>query len=248
MNELYDRYGTDFAGFWFDQGGPDARVKEAILRRDPNAVVFVNTGVTANEVEHPLSDFLVSEYYGSIESCDSDTLPVHYSQVNRQIGNWWARGGKAPTDARNLYRYTVRTIAVEGQYNGGVAWSCGPYLDQTWETGVRELLGELGDMLKSHDGIYDTVPGRCYPTKPNSTLSGDEWGVSTETEDGGRVYLHVLNRPADGVLKLTLPENGRTFTSACFGETVLTVFRSAEGYEISLPPADDGIDTVICLT
>ena len=248
VNELYDRYGTDFAGFWFDQGGPDARVKEAILRRDPNAVVFVNTGVTANEVEHPLSDFLVSEYYGSIESCDSDTLPVHYSQVNRQIGNWWARGGKAPTDARNLYRYTVRTIAVEGQYNGGVAWSCGPYLDQTWETGVRELLGELGDMLKSHDGIYDTVPGRCYPTKPNSTLSGDEWGVSTETEDGGRVYLHVLNRPADGVLKLTLPENGRTFTSACFGETVLTVLRTADGYEISLPPADDGIDTVICLT
>ena len=100
VNELYDRYGTRFAGFWFDQCGPDACVKEAILARDPNAVVFVNTGVTANEQLHPLSDFIVSEYYGSIEGCDSDTLPVHYSQVNRQIGNWWAQGGKAPTSAR----------------------------------------------------------------------------------------------------------------------------------------------------
>ena len=247
VDELYDRYGNRFAGFWFDQGGPDGRVKEAILRRDPNAVVFVNTGVTANEQRHPLSDFIVSEYYGSIESCDSDTLPVHYSQVNRQIGNWWATGGHAPTDARNLYRYSVRTIAVEGQYNAGIAWSCGPYLDQTWEEGVRRLLGDLGALLKSHDGIYGTVPGRCYPTKPNSVLARDDWGVSTETEDGACVYLHVLNRPENGLLTLPFPENGRRFTSARFGEEALPLTENGEGYEIRLPDPDDGVDTVICL-
>ena len=247
VDELYDRYGRDFAGFWFDQCGPDVRVKEAILRRDPNAVVFVNTGVTANEQLHPLSDFIVSEYYGSIESCDSDTLPVHYSQVNRQIGNWWARGGKAPTDARNLYRYSVRTISVEGQFNGGIAWSCGPYLDQTWETGVRELLGDLGALLKSHNGIYGTVPGLCYPTKPNSTLEKDEWGVSTESPDGAHVYLHVMNRPADGVLKLPYPANGRRFASARFGEIPLSLTETEDGYQVILPAEDDGVDTVICL-
>ena len=247
VNELYDRYGTRFAGFWFDQGGPDGRVKEAILARDPNAVVFVNTGVTANEVLHPLSDFIVSEYYGSIESCDSDTLPTHYSQVNRQIGNWWARGGHAPTDARNLYRYSVRTIAVEGQFNGGIAWSCGPYINQTWEDGVRELLGDLGALLKSHEGIYGTVPGRCYPTKPNATLSGEEWGVSTESESGDVVYLHVLNLPADGVLKLAFPANGRRFTSARCGEQILPLTETAEGYEIVLPAACDSVDTVLRL-
>ena len=247
VDELYDRYGRGFAGFWFDQGGPDGRVKEAILRRDPNAVVFVNTGVTANEQQHPLSDFIVSEYYGSIESCDSDTLPTHYSQVNRQIGNWWARGGKAPTDAANLYRYSVRTIAVEGQYHGGIAWSCGPYLDQTWETGVRELLGELGALLKSHDGIYGTVPGRCYPTKPKSTLEKDQWGVSTESEDGSLVYLHVLNRPADGILRLNHPEGGREFTSACYKNEALSLVKTSDGYEITLPAEDDGLDTVLCV-
>ena len=246
IREIYHRYGGKIAGFWFDQAGPDRRVCDAVRDCNPDAVVFVNTGVTANEDQHPNSDFLVSEYYGSIEGCDTDTLPVHYSQVNRQIGHWYAVGGKAPTDARNLYRYTVRTIAVEGQYNAGIAWSCGPYLCQEWEEGVEVLMGELGDLLKAHDGIFGTVPGRAYPTKPNSTLAPEHWGVSTESEDGSAVYLHVLNYPADGVLKLGIPANGREFTSARCGEQALTITKTADGYEIFLP-AGDGLDTVICL-
>ena len=111
IREIYDRYGNGISGFWFDQGGPDRSVCDWVRECNPDAVVFINTGITANTELHPNSDFIVSEYYGSIEGCDSDTLPVHYSQVNRQIGNWYAVGGKAPTDARNLYRYTVRTIA-----------------------------------------------------------------------------------------------------------------------------------------
>ena len=247
INEIYDRYGNEIAGFWFDQHGPDIRVCDAVKAYSPNGVIFVNTGVTANEVKHPYSDFLVSEYYGSIESCDSDSLPVHYSQVNRQIGNWWARGGKAPTDARNLYRYTIRTISVEGQHNAGIAWSCGPYLDQSWEDGVYELLCELGNLLRSHDGIYGTVPGRCYPTAPGSTLSKDAWGVSTESEDGTTVYLHVLNAPCDGILKLPLPKNGREFASAYFGDISLSMKRTSKGYEIVMPDSDDSTDTVLRL-
>lgn len=136
---------------------------------------------------------------------------------------------------------------MEGQYNAGIAWSCGPYLDQTWEEGVRDLLGDLGALLKSHDGIFGTVPGRCYPTKPNSTLSKDDWGVSTESEDGRTVYLHVLNRPDGGILKLAFPANGRRFAEAYCGEIKLDLRETANGYEIALPQTDDGIDTVIRL-
>ncbi|MBQ2725498.1 MAG: alpha-L-fucosidase [Clostridia bacterium] len=247
IREIYDRYGKGIAGFWFDQGGPDRRVCDTVRECNPDAVVFINTGVTANTVLHPNSDFIVSEYYGSIEGCDSDTLPVHYSQVNRQIGNWYAVGGKAPTDSRNLYRYTVRTIAVEGQYNCGIAWSCGPYLNQTWEDGVQELLTELGGLLRAHDGIYGTVPGRAYPEAPDSVLTKDQWGVSTESPDGQTLYLHVLNRPADGVLRLDPPADGRKFTRANFGDRELSFVLTEHGYEIVLPLEDDGIDTVIRL-
>lgn len=248
IREIYDRYGSGIKGFWFDQCGPTADVCDFVRECDPDAVIFVNTGVTANTKRHPLSDFIVSEYYGSIEGCDSDTLPTHFSQVNRQIGNWWATGGKAPTDARNLYRYSVRTVATEGQFNGGIAWSCGPYLDQTWETGVRELLGELGGLLRSHEGIYGTVPGKSYVTAPNALLEKSEWGVSTESEDGKTVYLHVLNLPQDGVLKLDLPADGKTFVSAAYGDEMLTMERTESGYRITMPAECDPIDTVIRLT
>ena len=248
IREIYDRYGSDIAGFWFDQCGPDRSVCDFVRACNPDAVVMINTGITANTEKHPDSDFLVSEYYGSIESGDSDILPVHYSQVNRQIGNWWACGGKAPTDARNLYRYTVRTIAVEGQFNGGVAWSCGPYLDQTWEDGVRELLGELGDLLRSHEGIYGTVPGRSYPEAPDSVLDKAMWGVSTEEEDGGTVYLHVLNLPADGLLHLPAPADGKRFSAAFCGTQPLPLQRKGDGYLVGMPEDCDPIDTVIRLT
>ncbi len=247
VNEIFERYGNKIAGFWFDQYGPAREVCDHVRACNPDAVVFVNTGKTANENQHPNSDFLVSEYYGSIESCDSDTLPVHYSQVNRQIGNWWAAGGKAPTDARNLYRYTVRTIAVEGQYNCGIAWSCGPYIDQNWEDGVRDLLTELGDMIRAHEGIYGTVPGRSYVEKPNAVLEKDMWGVSTESPDGKTVYLHVLNRPASGVLAIAKAEDGKLFREAWYKDERLGFRVTDDGYEIDMPISDDGVDTVVRL-
>lgn len=245
--EIYERYGNKIAGFWFDQCGPTADVCDFVRQCNPDAVVFINTGITANENQHPLSDFLVSEYYGSIAAGDSDSLPTHYSQVTRQIGNWWATGGKAPTDARSLYRYTVRTIATKGQFNTGVAWSCGPYLDQTWEDGVRALLGEMGDLLHSHEGIYGTVPGISYPEEPNALLTPDRWGVSTELPDGSVVYLHILNRPENGVLSLPLSADGKTFSRATCGEIQLDMESDAEGYRIVLPEDWDGIDLVVAL-
>ena len=249
IREIYDRYGADgIAGFWFDQGGPTEDVCDFVRSVDPNAVIFVNTGVTANTVKHPLSDFIVSEYYGSIEGCDSDTLPVHYSQVNRQIGSWYAVGNKAPTDARNLYRYTVRTVSVENQFNAGIAWSCGPYLDQSWEEGVRALLGDLGALLRSHEGIYGTVPGRSYVTKPDSTLEKTEWGVSTESEDGRTVYLHVLNAPENGILTLPAPADGKRFAAAFRGDRPLPLAQTEEGVRIGFPGPYDPVDTVIRLT
>ena len=145
--------------------------------------------------------------------------------------------------------YTYPTYA-EGKGNnyGGIAWSCGPYLNQTWEKGVRELLTALGDQIRAHEGIYGTVPGRSYVEAPNALLEKDMWGVSTETPDGSIVYLHVLNRPADGVLCLSEAADGKRFREAWFGDEKLTLEKTETGYTVAMPEADDGIDTVIRLT
>ncbi len=248
IRELYERYGYGISGFWFDQGGPSEDVCDLVRECDPDAVIFINTGVTANTEKHPLSDFIVSEYYGSIAAGDSDALTTHYSQVNRQIGNWWASGNSAPTDARSIYRYSVRTAATQGQFNAGVAWACGPYIDQTWEDGVRELLAQTGGLLRLHEGIYGTVPGKSYVTAPDVPLEKGDWGVSTESPDGSTVYLHVLNPPEDGVLTLPAPADGKRFVKAEYGSQSLEMQRDGGGYSIVMPGTCDPTDTVIRLT
>ena len=35
IHEIYDRYGAEIAGFWFDQGGPDESVCKFVRECDP---------------------------------------------------------------------------------------------------------------------------------------------------------------------------------------------------------------------
>jgi len=245
LDEIGRRYSGRVAGFWFDQGGPRASALEVIRRHNPDAVVYINTGVTANENQHPLSDFLVSEYYGTFPEGDSDTFPVHHSQVNRIFGgSWWACGKAALTDARSLYRYMIRTIAVTGQLNSGINYACGPYLDQTWETGVREIMHDFGELVRKNAyAICDTVPGKSFVTSPSSTLGKSQWGVSTESRDGKHVYLHILNLPENGILDIGESADGRKFSAAYLGDTQLEF----DGQRIVLPDGCDPIDTVVTL-
>ena len=96
---------------------------------------------------------------------------------------------------------------------------------------------------------YGTVPGRSYVEAPNATLSPDDWGVSTETPDGSTVYLHILNYPADGVLRLPAPADGKTFAEAWYGDVRLTLEPAEAGYTVILPEKEDcdEIDTVVIL-
>ena len=61
IREIYGRYGNGISGFWFDQGGPSRDVCDTVRACNPDAVIFVNTGVTANTVKHPLSDFIIKQ-------------------------------------------------------------------------------------------------------------------------------------------------------------------------------------------
>lgn len=244
IDEIGIRYGGRIAGFWFDQCGPRDSAKEHVLKYNPDAAVYVNTGITENNTRHPLSDFLVSEYYGQIGSESSDTMRSHHSQINRIIGaSWWASGGSATTTAVNLFRFNVRVIATEGQTNGGVDWACGPYIDQTWETGIRELMHGIGELVRARAfAIYDTVPGKSFVTKPGSVLNADDFGVSTEK--GDIVYLHVMNPPANGALHLPETADGRVFTSAFLPDGTALEFRDNTVY-YNFPENDP--DFIVCL-
>lgn len=247
LREIGRRYNGRIAGIWFDQCGPRPSAREAAREYNPDAALFVNIGRPDNDEKTSITDFLVSEFGGPFPSGDSDVLPSHCSQVNRVIGgNWLAYGGKAASDPCNLYRYLVRVSATEGQLNCGVNYACGPYLDQSWEDGVRELMHGLGELVRKNAyAIYDTLPGKSFVTKPHTALAHDMWGVSTESLDGKSVYLHVLNAPENGILTLDRTADGRRFTKAWLGNREKEL--DFDGARIILPKAPDPIDTVITL-
>jgi hypothetical protein len=128
-----------------------------------------------------------------------------------------------------------------------VAWSCGPYLNQTWEDGVQSLLLSLGELLHAHEGIYETIPGKAYPTSPHALLGSDDWGVSTESPDGSFVYLHVMNLPKDGILRLGVPADGTRFDVAEYNGCPLELTAAENGYTVVMPQNCDPMDTVIQL-
>lgn len=251
LREINIRYRGRIAGIWFDQGGPRPSAAAALREGNGDAVIFVNRGITADDGKSEISDFYVSEYYGQIPAGDTDAFPVHHSQINRIFGgSWWACGGSATADARGLFRYTVRVAATERQYNCGVNWACGQYLDGTWEDGVRELMSAFGVLMRRYgESIYGTVPSASYVTPSGSVLEKNMWGVATETSDGGRVFLHVLNAPPDGVLRIDYAADGKRFESAALlGGKELTLTDTGNGYTIKIPhDGRDDTDTVVIL-
>ena len=58
----------------------------------------------------------------------------------------------------------------------------------------------------------------------------------------------MLNRPADGILRLPEAADGKIFREAWYGSNKLVLARTETGYTVELPEEDDGIDTVIRLT
>jgi hypothetical protein len=164
-------------------------------------------------------------------------------------GEFWALGSKITRSPRDMYRTTVLWAATQGQVNGGIAWSAGPYVNNEWETGVAEAFKELGQLMHANGkAIYGTVASTSYVTSPDAQ---PKWGVATDSADGSTVYLHVLNSPKDTSLQIGKATDGRVFDRATLlsnGKAVgLTA--SDDGYVLTLPQAEkwSDVDTVLCL-
>lgn len=250
LREINKRYHNRIAGIWFDQGGPRVSAVQALREGNPDALIFVNRGITGDNEKCELSDFYVSEYYGQIPPGDTDLLETHHSQINRIFGgSWWACGGSTTINERGLYRYTVRVAATRDQYNCGVNWACGPYINGEWENGVRSLMSRFGRLMRKYgEAIYGTVPSSSYVTLPGSVLESSMWGVATEKEDGRKVYLHVLNAPPGEELRIGYSADGKRFSYAGMLDGKAAVIADNDGgYTIRIPGCWDPTDTVIVL-
>jgi len=234
IDEIGSRYDGRIVGYWEDGGMCDGpKVKAVMLEHTPDAAIWKNGGWSG-----PPATLIGSE---------RENLQQQWAATVTR--NWWARGGKMTRTPQEMYQTTVLWAATQGQVNGGMAWSAGPYVNNEWETGVAEAFKELGQLMHANGkAIYGTVASTSYVTSP---AAQPKWGVATDSADGSTVYLHVFNSPKDASLQIGKATDGRVFDRATLlsnGKAVgLTA--SDDGYVLTLPQAEkwSDVDTVLCL-
>jgi hypothetical protein len=243
LREIGERYENEIAGFWFD-GGLTQVETDTVREVNKDAVIFHSYGRPANgsRFNAVREDFWTSEHYGPLPSTPSDNWPTHLSQINKIIGGeWWASYKPVTkTTARELFRYTVRVASTDGQRNGGVLWAASPYMDNNWEDSIEQLIAEYGKLVRKHgEVIFNTLPSSVYPTPTRSVLPKEHWGAATESLDGEKAYVHVLNAPNSNILRLPEPVTNNNAMSIGHGKIYFT---RAEimGREAGLEKTDDG--------
>jgi alpha-L-fucosidase len=179
----------------------------------------------------------------NLNAGDYDTPEQQIGGFNRQrpwetcmtICRQWAW---KPDDRMKSAKECIQTLLHTVGGDGNLLFNVGPMPYGRIEPRQVERLKEMGAWLEKYgDGVYATRGG---PFKPG------KWGASTCKRD--KVYLYVMNRPADG--RLILPGIGQKITSCrSLSGGQVSVKQSKDSFEIHLPPADqDEIATVIELT
>jgi alpha-L-fucosidase len=234
IDEIGSRYGDRIVGYWEDGGLCDsAKVKAVMLEHTPDAAIWKNGGWSG-----PPATLIGSEGENRQQQWAATVA-----------GTWWASGGKMTRTPRDMYQTTVLWAATQGQVNGGIAWSAGPYVNNEWETGVAEAFKELGQLMRANGkAIYGTVASTSYVTSP---VAQPHWGVATDSADGSSVYLHVFNSPKDTSLQIGKATDGRVFDRATLLSNGKAVKLTAtdDGYVLTLPKVQrwSEVDTVVCL-
>ncbi len=258
--ELTERYGHDVEGYLFDSMWPEQvnrlQLRNTIIARKPDAVLLAL--IEANECcdfgskEVPVPSWF--DFDGNTATDDPDTWPSYRRLVCMVQGSeWWAAGlGVAKYPPEVLLRYTVLQAGTASE-SAGVAWAAGPYPEGGWEPGVAEGFCALNALLRP---IAESVKGvhasRSFVTQERSCIPDLPWGgVATESTDGRYTYIHVLRPPADRLLHLPIPADGKTFASATLlrnGHRVMLV-QDRDGLDLILADGDawDTLDTVIRL-
>ena len=277
INDVYadiaNRYGDEIAGMGFDsefslsgderwKGKLDLpRLRQTLKAHHPGLRLIALAGpndtceMGMKEVWRP--SWLDPWASRHEDDYDVESWPAYRRMVAVVEGFHWATirppaGGLARLNGDQLFRYTVLQAgtATEGP---GVAWAASPYTDGTWEHGVHDAFTTLaGHVAPVAESLRNVYPSTAYPAAEGSRILDLDHGiVATRSTNSRFEYVHVLNPPADRVLNLPPPADGKQFTSAArlADGHLVGLAQDSNGIHLTLEKVDtwDKLDTVIKL-
>jgi alpha-L-fucosidase len=224
VTELLTNYGP-VREIWFDTPGPLApeyskRLRDLVKKLQPDCLLNSRIGNDLGDYTSP---------------SDSEIPPASLVQG----GDWEAvfthnrSWGYSAFD--NDFKSTgtlIRLLATSASRGGNLMLNMGPDGRGRFPEDAQKRLLAVGEWLKVNgQSIYGTT---------RSPLPQMPWGVATQR--GKQLYLHVLDRPADGVVRVPGVTETVTKVSLLASGAPLR-FRQADGLTIDLPagapPSDD---------
>lgn len=230
VKEILTNYGP-VAELWFDTDGPERPTPDQTARID--SLIRLHPGMIVNDRVVP-GDFTNAERHipaqainGNWEGCD---LIIE--------GSWGYFKNYWPKDVRPLSSLVRQLIDIVSK-GGNMLLDVGPKPDGTIPKDAVDRLKGIGNWLKVNgEAIYGTT------ASPFDYLP---WGRCTRK--GDKLYLHVFNWPADGIIRI--PMTNKVTSARLLGDKTKNrlKFETVKGeLTLNLPPvAPDSIASVIVL-
>ncbi|MBM3458322.1 MAG: alpha-L-fucosidase [Armatimonadetes bacterium] len=241
VRELCTRYGK-IGGLWFDGwwDRPNAdwghdELYAMIHRLQPQALV----GNNHHHAPFPGEDFqmfeqdLPGENSAGFNRAGVSDLPL---ETCRTMNNSWGynAGDTRHRPAPDLIRYLIQAAGRDAN----LLLNTGPLPDGRIQPEHRERYLAMGSWLQERgEAIYGTRGGPFRPSR---------WGVSTRRDR--TIFLHILNWPAGGRLRLTGLRAGIREALPLRSVTPIPVTQTEDDVELALPDSlRDPVDAIVRL-
>jgi alpha-L-fucosidase len=200
VKELLTNYKIDL--IWFDtpRGMTLERAvlfRDAVRRLNPDCVInsrlYTMAGASSKHIITP-EMLEVFDYFSlGDKEVPPKKLPLTTESpdsVSSSFG-YKAHGAHHYHSLQELIHRMVHTICSGGSY----LLNCGPMGNGKIDPKAVELFAGIGDWIRdNHESIYDTE-ANPLPAKP-------QWGDASLSKDGKTLYLHVMQWPTNGTLRV----------------------------------------------
>ncbi len=196
LRELLTNYGKiDIV--WFDISWPHAgnglvKVTHPVVRKDVIEMVRMIRTLQPDAIFNDRGTDVYGGFFTPEQRVPDAGLPGAWETsitITNERGYWYKGEDVSSKTPAEL----VRTLVDVASKGGNLLLNVGPRPDGTWIPGEEAALAGLGEWLQRHgESIYATR---------RSPFLDLPWGRATVRD--GRLYLHVLDWPADGVIELS---------------------------------------------
>ena len=241
IEELLKNYQIDL--IWFDTPRSMTRERavlfsDAVRRINPDCVInsrlYTMAGASSKQVITP-EMLEVFDYFSlGDKEVPPKKLPLTTESPDSVSSSYGykAHGAHHYHSLQELIHRLVHTVCAGGSY----LLNCGPMGNGKIDPKAVELFSGIGDWIRdNHESIYDTE-ANPLPSRP-------EWGDASLSKDGKTLYLHVMEWPVDGNVRVDgVPVTAASATFLAPGGADQKISLSQDGSTIALDLPARAID------